>query len=130
MAKGIDPQSWGEKVVQHAKCCQHAQKNHCILCFQLQSSGLCMDGMDAVSHGTLMMRTWASENALKRFVAMQKLSELFSVSLQINTKDLIPCLHTLLVTTCLLRLCMKDIVRTQCFYPLYCPCNNISGFVV
>lgn len=95
-----------------------AQKNHCLLSSQLQSSGLRVDGMDAVSDGTLMRRTWASENALKRFVAVQKLLRLFSVSLQINTKDCIPLFLTLLVTICLLRLCVKDIVRTQCFCPL------------
>lgn len=118
MANGIDPQRWGGKVVQHAKCWQHAQKNHYLLSSQLQSSGLCMDGIDAVSDGTLMMRTWASENALKRFVAVQKLFNLLSVCLQINIKDFIPLFHTLLVKTCLLRLCMKDVVRTQCFCPL------------
>ena len=76
--------------------------------------------MDAVpdGDGTVMRRTWASENAVKRFVAVQKLLKLFSASLQSSTKDFIPPFHTLLVTTCLLRLCIKDTVRTQHFCSL------------
>lgn len=117
MVNRIHAQSWGEKVVQHSKCWQHSQKNHYLLSAAEQWS---LDGwgVDAVSDGTLIARTWAGENALKRFVAVQKLLKLFSVSLQIITEDFIPLFHTLLVTTCLLRLCMKDIVRTQSVCPL------------
>lgn len=74
--------------------------------------------MDAVPDGTVIRRIWASENALKSFVAVQKLLKLFSASLQSSTLDFIPPFHTLVVTTCLLRLCVKDTVRTQHFCSL------------
>lgn len=71
--------------------------------------------MNAVPNGTALRRNWVSENAVKRLVAVQKLLKIPSARLQNSTKDVSPSFYTLLVTTCLLRLCMDDTVRTQHF---------------
>lgn len=84
MANGLDPQSWGGKAVQCAKCWQHAQKSHYLLSPSCRAVLSVWVGWMLSPMAHLMMRTWASENALKRLVAVQKLLELFSVSLQIK----------------------------------------------